>query len=468
MPIVSIPIQGGPNQNVDRQELSDGTAYKLENTLLSDSGANIGAPGFSSFADLGSVHGVSATIWNDLLFVVGTDRRFYKITSAAVVTDITGTDGGLGGTTRPNFSNDGTYIAISGGGTPQRWDGTSTVANMPGSAPAADIVEYLDGYWLAINSSGDIQWAGPSSAERDTWSAADFFQAEGLPDDPLTLAVNLRELFIFGEESTEIFQNYGDVSVPFRRVFFVERGIAAKRSVIKEGNTLWFLGNDRRVYYFEGRTPKVVSFSFDKEIQEMTTVSDCFGTRIQIDQFSLLIWTFPTEGKTFIVDAKSGKYLGEFSSFETGLKSRFRMNGYAYWPSLDKHYITDYLDSNIWELSRDYYAYGDNPRRCLRRTGPIDHGTGNKKRNVYYEFHIKRGVGNSSVSDPQFVVRFRDDDKGWSDEYLVSLGATGDESIVRRLHNTGTYRRREIEIYCTDAVEFNLTKIMESVEPLGN
>jgi hypothetical protein len=468
MPIVPIPLSGGAYTNIDKQELgSSEKAAEMKNLMLSDSGANIGRPGLSSFATM-DVACEAIHEFNNHLFVVGIDRRFYKVTSAGVVSDITGSAGGLGGSARPNFAEDGTLLGVSGGGAPMTWDGTNSVITMVGSAPSTDSLVYLDGYWLAINSSDDIQFAGPTSADRATWSAADFFQAEGLPDSTEALAVLQRELFVFGEDSTEVYQNFGDVSVPFRRVFFIDVGISAKDSLVNESYTLWFLDENRRFSYFNGRTPTPISFPFDKDVQRMSTVSDCFGSRIQIDQHNLIAWTFPTEGRCFVFDSKKAEYVGEWAGFENGIEARFRMNGHVYMRAWDQHFIADYNEPKVWELSTSNYADGSNPRLCLRTSGELDHGTRNRKRNIWYRMTVKRGVATTTVTDPIFEVRFRDDDKDWGNPYQLSLGATGEEATVLELRNTGLYRKREIEIRCTDAVEFSFINMEENVEVLSH
>lgn len=468
MPIVTIPMSGSAFQAVDKQELSNPeVASKFDNLILSQAGSSIGRPGLSSFTMISNSAISNCTIFNNHIFAVTEDRVFWKIDSAGTVTNLVGADGLLGGSDRPTFASDGTYLAIAGGGVPMRWDGTNDVENMPGSPPSTNEIVFMDGYWLAIDDT-DIRWAGPTAVTRETWSAADFFQPEGQPDDPVSIKILQKELFIFGDESLEVWQNFGDASVPFRRVFFVDIGTSARQSIVQANNTLWFLDEDRRFVFLNGRTPQIVSIpALDREIQRLTTVSDCFGNVIQIDGNNLITWTFPTEGKCYVFDYARSQYIGEWYGFEDSAKTRFRMNSHVYWRSENKHYVGDYDDGTIWELSAGAYSDGSLPRRCRRRSGEIDHGTGNRKRNNSYRFHVKRGVATTSVTDPKMEVRFRDDGKPWSNPYHVSLGQIGDELSVIKIHNTGIYRKRQIEVVCTDAVDFKLMKVEEDVEAMA-
>src|SRR5574337_1272356 len=140
MSMVPIPLTGGAFQNVDAMEVSDpSAAVALENFLLDDGGANVDRPGLgptsSGFAALGVTSPIIGLHYFEaasILVAVTDARRIYSISSTGTVTDITGVDT-LDGTSRPVFDEDGTYLAIAGGGVPQRWNGSGTCAGMPGS-----------------------------------------------------------------------------------------------------------------------------------------------------------------------------------------------------------------------------------------------------------------------------------------------------------------------------------------------
>lgn len=466
MPIVPIPLTGGAYTNMDKQEIANPEfSIALDNALLNIVGSNVGRPGLSNFTTVGGSPIIGTKYFNSVIVAVTADRQIHQINSAGVVTNKLGSGGLLGGTGIPVFATDGTYLAVAGGGFPQRWDGAVATGFeiMPGGPFQTTHIVYLDGYWMTFNGE-DIVWAGPTALSRDIWSAANFFQAEGRPDAPNALVVLQRELFIFGEKTTEVWSNFGDVSVPFRRVFFMDIGTVAPLSITQAESTLVFLDDRRRFSFFNGRQPQVVSFPFDKQVQQLGTVSDCIGHTINIDGHYLVVFSLPTEAKTFVFDYTSQKYIGEWYGFDDSVESRFRMSGYSFFESQNKHYVGDYDNGTVWELSLNNHSDGTVARRVLRRTGEIDHGTGNLKRNIWYRFHLKRGVGNAAVTHPVMSVRFRDDGKPWSNPVHVSMGAVGDDESTYMIHNTGMYRKRQIEVSCTDAVEFKLIKVEENVD----
>jgi hypothetical protein len=90
--------------------------------------------------------------------------------------------------------------------------------------------------------------------------------------------------------------------------------------------------------------------------------------------------------------------------------------------------------------------------------------------NNYSTYYGDSGIVNTStstVTNPVFIVRVNDDNKGWSEPKLIPLGATGSNHTPIRVQFGGIYRKRQLEISCTDACEFVLSKAEEFVEVIG-
>ena len=115
-------------------------------------------------------------------------------------------------------------------------------------------------------------------------------------------------------------------------------------------------------------------------------------------------------------------------------------------------------------MSRSHYSDAGNPIRTLRRTGFISHGTSALKTSNEIVFRLKRGQGNSDVSDPVMTLRWRNHNGKWSHERQLSLGAVGDHYLEARTHRLGEYRYRQYEICHADATDFVLVDAQEDVE----
>lgn len=470
MAIVQIPISKGAFPNVEAFELSSAeNAADVRNLHLNDAGSNVDRPGRQLFATIGNFPVQALTFFSGKLFAVTeNDRKMWEISQAGAVVDVTGT--ALEGSSRPVFANDGTYLAIAGGGAPRRWSGSGNTQLLPDTPEDTEYISYLDGYWiLHLLNDQEFRIAGPTAATRITWDTSDFVADEKHPGNVFGqyVSISTNELFSFKSRSTQVFQDFGDSITPFQPTVTIPRGTEAGYSVVEADNTLfWFDSVDRRFVTLQGRTPVDIGTPYDRTVKGFTTVSDCWGAKIDIQGLYLIAWTFPTERRTLVFDYKSKEWC-EWDGYRHAQTSLVRMHSYCYVPDWNKHFVGDPINGTIWELSREFKSDGDDLMRRVRRTGVIDQGTGNRKRNNFYEFDVKRGQGVSGGTEPVMVVRFKDDDKPWSEPRHVGLGTSGDRAARVKLFRTGLYRKRQIEISMTDDAEFVLHAINEDVEDMG-
>jgi hypothetical protein len=463
-----IPFNQGAFTSVDIEELSSpDSAAESRNVLHTDSGSIRGRACLREFASVGGFPIQGLSFFNDKIVAVSQNRRTFSIDSDGVSTEITGASP-LEGAERPIFADDGTYLAIAGGGAPQRWNGTTTLSDMPGSPQDCTHIKYLDGYWVNfLLDDQELRIAGPTSVSRETWNSSDFFQAEGLPDSIRSIEVLLRELYVFGGSSTEIFQNFGDATAPFQRTFFIDQGIGAPYSILKADNTLAYLNDQRQIVQLQGRTPVLISGPYDRAIRTMGTVEDCFGARIDIGSHYLLAWTFPTEERTFVYDYKA-KLWSEWDSYTGSEAVRFALNAHVFVKGWNRHFVGDPDTGRVWELTFDSQMDGDYCRPIVRRSGYYDHGTSKRKRTQKYTLNVKRGVGTPGGVEPKLLVRVRDDGKAWTPYKEIGLGFTGDARSTVDFRIGGIYQKRQIEFRMTDAAECLVTSLDEEVEVMTN
>ncbi len=468
--IKPIPINKGVYLDLNPVEITS-TEYAtvLKNLILSKSGANVDRPDLTPFATTGSSLGITAlNYFNNFLVAIDSGGQIYKITIDGTVTNITGA-GPLLGTSRAQFAQDGFFLAIAGGLAPKVWDGIDNCIDMPGSPPNLRFIDYLDGYWIAFQIDTQLfQYAGPTADERLVWGADDFFSAEGTPDVCLSQWNLNRELYAIKQQSMETFQDFGAVSDPFQRTFFIDRGTIAPYSIVQADNTLWFLDNERHFVKLVNRVPTFISDAIDKVLKDPTfVVEDCFGMKIEIDGFYLIAWVFPTMGRTFVMDYRTGEW-AEWNSFVDGKEVTVNIGAHYYVQAWGKHMVGDPSTGTIYELTRSAKGTVASPLRRVRRTGQYDHGMGTRKRSNFYLFHMLRGQGTPGQPEPVFEVRVNDDSKGWSDPVQIGLGFLGEEQAPIRVRLGGIYRKRELEITTTAPVDFSLVKLEEDVEEMAS
>ena len=122
----------------------------------------------------------------------------------------------------------------------------------------------IDGYFI-VNDNGTDQFYISSINNGTAWDPLDFASAESRPDDTIAIIADHGELWLLGDESTDVYHNTGNSDFPFQRVSgaFIEQGIAAKHSVAKMDNSIFWLGKNRIghgiVWRANGYTPVRVS-----------------------------------------------------------------------------------------------------------------------------------------------------------------------------------------------------------------
>lgn len=450
-----------------------GHASKMLNLLIDDSGSNVSRPGLTEFVDLGDSPVIGMADFDDQMVAVTQDRKIWKVSQSKVAIDIGDTN--LAGLARPIFARDGSYLAIAGGLGPKQWDGSSAqTAALAGSPDDCSHIVYHDGYWLqnSVSYSQRINFAGPTAATRAAWSVGDdFFSAEGHFDAISSLGVLLDEVYAFGPKSYQKFQNVGDAITPYAPSFgYNGSGIIAPYTLVEADNRFWYLSSDKRFVKLDGVTPVQVDTPFDQVIKNLSIVSDCVGFRVDVGGYYLIVWRFPSEGKTYVHDYKAGHWY-EWDTQTVGLSANVEFNAYAKMSAWNKDMVGSPTDGKIYCLDFDSRTDDSLVLRCLRRQ-IVRHQTGRRKKSNGYLVTIERGQTHSTGSNQEPILEFRvkDDSDGWTEPQRIGLGFEGDTTVDVRIDGLrGIYRQREIELKLTDAVGFKIKNpIIEDVELLRN
>lgn len=469
MPTVPVPLFGPVHKSVDGIELSDHNA-ELTDGYMDELGFSHKRPGLSSFVDLGSNGYVDGLYWwphKEYVIAVSLGKA-YKITySDPTVTATDLSSSTLSANIPVSFATDGTYVFMAADGKIAYTNGTASVAFLADADAPTSVthVAYLDGYILANNrDTNKFYWSDVNDSLN--WTASSFASAAGNADYITALHVMNREVFLFGPSSLEVWENNG--SDPFARVpgGFHEVGTIAPHSVARHNSALYWLSDTRAIYKYENGRLERVSNTYSKEIEGYTTVKDCEAHRIEIDGLPFIVWKFKTEGKTLAYNILQDNW-SEWNYWDqtNGMYKRWLGGGYCYAPLWGKHLVGSANSELVYEMSASTYQDNGDPIRFRRRTGHIDYGTSKLKRSNEFRIRLKRGSGLSG-SDAKFMVRWNDDNKGWSNEKWISLGNVGESEIIQRLHRTGIFRTRQYEFVATDNVDVVFGDAEEDLEIL--
>lgn len=324
----------------------------------------------------------------------------------------------------------------------------------------ANTVAYQDGYF-AFNRAGTGQWF-ISQLVSTEFDAQDFASAEGSPDDTLAVLSDHREMWLFGEHSTEIWYNSGDPDFPFERMqgAFVERGIAASHSAVKMDNSVFWVGDDRIVYRANGYLPgRISTHAVEQSIAE-GGIDDAYAFTYSEEGHKFYVLTFPSLKKTWCFDVATGLW-HERSHYEWG---RHNSNCYAY--CYDQHLVGDFQNGRILTLNMDVHKDDSSPIRRVAVSPPMHFG---RARATIHSLELDMdsgfGVEFGQGSDPQAMLRWSDDGgKTWSNEHWTTIGKVGEYLTRVKWNRLGMARQRQFEISVSDPVPVTILSAHVEVE----
>jgi hypothetical protein len=387
-----------------------------------------GTPGTIEFCNIGAqpVRGFHVVEKSNALLYAVSGTKLYSITAAGVATERGTLNTTFG---RVSMSDNGTQITITDGTNGYTYTiATTTFAQIADvDFPTADVNLFLDGYTI-VNKANSGSFQISSSYDSTAYSALDIKTAEGDPDNLATIAKRNRQLFAIGTTSTEVFYNSGSGTPPFERVngLIIDAGCLARWSVATVNKTLMWLTKEKEgagyVMRLDGYTPvRVSTAALDYAISSYGDVSDAFAYSYHRDGHIFYVLTFPTVKETWCYDAVTNMW----HKRETyGCDGRHLSNAHIFFNN--KHYVGDYRNGKIYELSESAYTDDGDPIIAYR-TSPYVYQDNNPINFASFEVGFETGVGNSDCEDPQASLQWSDDGgHTWSNEHWKSIGRIGE------------------------------------------
>lgn len=119
--------------------------------------------------------------------------------------------------------------------------------------PGAKVFDFCDGYMMFVEPQGRY-WGHSNLAAATDFNALDRSEAEAQPDKIVTGIVSHRQWIVFGERSTEFYDNTGATTGTFQRApgTVAEVGAAGTFAVAKLDNTVFVVGHDGVGYRLDG------------------------------------------------------------------------------------------------------------------------------------------------------------------------------------------------------------------------
>jgi len=329
----------GPSYHLaDRKSAIQRAVNCYPQRLDGDNWVMANTPGEVQIADLGAeVRGshVAAGRW-----FVAAGNTLYEVTSAGATTTrgTLSTSSGFVG-----MAHNASQVAIVDGNNLYVFTlatNTLTPITSPGWRGSRDVHE-LDGYFIFVDPDTD-QFYLSAIDDGTSLDALDFSSADSAPDNIVAHRVSHRQLWLFGELSTEIWINSGDIAFPFVRYssYTLDVGCVGPRASIRAADTLLWIGQTERgtglVYMASGNQPQRVSNkAVEQALRGSTDLSQATMWTYQIEGAEFIGITAPGVDTTWVYDAATQQWheRGEWSAgwqpLQSGLVTSFAGQHYA-------------------------------------------------------------------------------------------------------------------------------------------
>jgi len=422
--------------------------------------ALVGTPGLNLFAT--SLDGTANAVrglytFNGVMYGVMLNK-LYSINSSGVPT-VRGTLSTSTG--RISFSNNGASANGIGGNQLMMVDGdngyiynivTTTFTTIVSAAGWTDVrsvgkpkqVEFLDGYFIVSN--GTMSYWVSDLWNGLLWSALATAPVSATPDSIKAVINHRQQIFFIKQWSTEVWSDVGVPTTegsPLARVpgAVYDFGIASEWSIAKGGNSFYFLCTQRTndggetvgVAEITEYSPVIISPpAINYKISTSTTHTNCFGYCYSEQGHMFYVLTNPTDNWTIVYDATT-KMWHERSSLSdvTGDVNRHLSNCYTF--ANDKHYVGDYRNGNVYEMSATYYTDSGLPIFAWRTAQTIiDPNVHNSVFVSKLTVDMETGVGTNSLT----VIAVTPYPAGWSGTANVLIKADG--SVTGGASTTGS------------------------------
>ncbi len=471
---VELALNSIPYQNIDSITL-DNFSDSLFDGYIDEAGNTVKRPGINFFLKLSTGKKWDGAFWweSKSMLICVSDGNVYKIVDETG-TKINITGDKLEDNGRVTFAENGSYLVMANGGKMVYTDGTANTAYIadPDAPTKVTHVAYIDFYLIAFQvGTSKVQFANFQTTPT-TWLAADFFTAEANPDGLKALYVNRRTIYLFGTSTIEFWVNDG-IS-PFARINgqTAQRGITAPYTTVSVNDILYFFDSKRRLTGLSTFTPQIINTSFDKLIQSFDTFDDVLADYTTVDGRNFLIFSFPTEDRTFVydLDGPGTAYWTEWSTWKdlTEVRQRFILNSYAYSPLWNLHFIGSAFDDSVYLFDKDFYTDNGTEIHFAKRTGWLDHGAPDKlKRSYRIKSRMKSGIGIGDQNQDSATARIRwreDGDTQWGNWVDLDLGKQGERNFLKSFNSNGAYYTRQYEITMTDNVPFVMGEATERLD----
>lgn len=428
------------------------------------------SPGLDSFCSLTNcteLRGIYS--WDNYLYAVarrGSSSPVFKINTGGSAAEIGEINTSFTG--KVQFADNPTQLAICDGVTTWVYTPSSGAiipiadADFPGSGGLA----YQDSYGLFFEPD-TTKWFFSGVYDFTSFDALDFYTQRARNDKIRAIASHRKQVWLLGDKAFEVWYNAGgdnsSVTSPTFALYqdgIYDVGIGAPASLTDmQGAALAFISTRRDFIMTQGISPQsILNAMFSRAMAGYSTIYDANSFSYVDEGHTFVQINFPTADATWVFDATTKLFHKKQSVKDDLNYGRHRANCYSFFNN--KHYVGDYANGKIYEMSQSYYDDdGDDIRREIYTTN-INTGI-NPMRHPPAQLITESGIGLSGATDPPYVMLRYSNDNGntWSSEIWRDAGKIGEYARKAVWWRLGSSSKRMYHIVMTDPVLWRILGI---------
>lgn len=475
----SAPINFGPDQQSGSHELGGASPIAM-NVVVDKTGTVRRRPGVQSYAAApGSVVDAAGIC----LVHEGADGALYAVSNDAALKQVYAIVGGVAtdisatsavyvvGGRRPTVAETEAMLVLAGGNQMVKVEFTAMqTAVLGGSPPIGSHVLANSARLLTNNTISDLGLinfsgtaTGSSVTGHEEWvgDTAGFFSAESRPDAVVALHENTNEVFAFGTTSMQYFGP--DADTVYAPITTTENGCPAPYSIIKVDQAFAWLDHQRRFVLSDGRSLQSLSTpAIQQTLNDIGTVSDCYGYRFHSGPVECLVWTFPTDGRTFAYQVGGG--WAQWSGYSAGNWTAFTVLAHCLGATSGVNIVGTTAGRVAKLVNGVTNDLGETIVSSVT-TGFQSRDTNAKKRCKGVRLTLKRGESASNPG-PVGYLSWRDDLGSFGTAQPVYFGHAGLSDPTVRVDARGVYRNRQWKFEFSGAVDYALVSAEEEFDVL--
>jgi hypothetical protein len=470
--LTAVDISAGLVSTAD--DMSPATS-KLVNWLPDVAGVQRIRPALVSYptTGLGTAPLIGLYRWKTWVIGVDSDRLIYALPDLTPAVWLALSDPAvattkLAGVGRPVFAESPSFLYIAGGLAIQKWTGIGLSARLAGTSPNTTHIVNLAQRLVApsLANPGRYLYSDAGEGNDSTWGALNFETAEARPDTLVAIAENTAELGLFGSSTTEIHGISTDPLIPFQRISTMNVGCSAPYSIVRFDNYYFWLDDKRRIVKSDGRSYESVGDAIQRDLRDLGTVSDAWGYREDTDRNGCLVWTFPSEGRTWAYDYTAQKWSERALYDGVSTNTAWPVATHAFWDAQNANIVGASTTAGLYQLDTDTRQDIGGTILAELVTGWQDFGTDNRKRSARVRVVMRRGTTPLGNTSGQLEVAVEDDGKGFTPFRVIDLGQPYDTQPSIDCHFGGVFRRRRYWLRYSGIDEVSIAKLADDVTDL--